>query len=133
MQKRNLRHDDAARHDPLRHLGHRLRQLVPPVGDLRRHAGEGKDPLSCEAYLAQRDSNVESGTFVKGDTLEEVIAQLDGLDAEAALASVDHYNELCDAGCDTDFHKDASLMAPIKEGPFYGCKLSMSPANFPVA
>ena len=93
-------------------------------------AGEGKDPLSCEAYLAQWDSNVESGTFVKGDTLEEVVAQLDGLDAEAALASVDHYNELCDAGCDTDFHKDASLMAPIKEGPFYGCKLSMSPANF---
>lgn len=93
-------------------------------------AGEDKDPLSCEAYLAQWDSNVESGTFVKGDTLEEVIAQLDGLDAEAALASIDHYNELCDAGCDTDFHKDASLMAPIKEGPFYGCKLSMSPANF---
>lgn len=93
-------------------------------------SGEGKDPLSCEAYLAQWDSNVESGTFVKGGTLEEVIAQLDGLDAEAALASIDHYNELCDAGCDTDFHKDASLMAPIKEGPFYGCKLSMSPANF---
>ena len=93
-------------------------------------AGEGKDPLSCEAYLAQWDSNVESGTFVKGDTIEEVVAQLEGLDAEAALASIDHYNELCEAGCDTDFHKDASLMAPIKEGPFYGCKLSMSPANF---
>ena len=91
---------------------------------------EGRNPYTPEEYLAVWDDNVESGTFVKGDTIEDVLAQLEGLDAEAAKASIDRYNELCDAGYDEDFHKDASLLAPIKEGPFYGCKLSMSPANF---
>lgn len=91
---------------------------------------EGKDAYTPEQYLALWDENVEKGTFVRGDTIEEVLAQLDGLDAEQAKASVDRYNELCAAGKDEDFHKDASLMAPITEGPFYGCKLEMSPANF---
>ncbi len=91
---------------------------------------EGKNATSCDDYLASWDSSVESGTFVKADTLEGLLAQLDGIDAEAALASIERYNELCDAGFDEDFHKDASLMAPVKEGPFYGCKLTMGPANF---
>lgn len=91
---------------------------------------EGRNPYTPEGYLEVWENNVESGAFVKGDTIEEVLAQLDGLDAEMALASIERYNELCDAGYDEDFHKDASFLAPIKEGPFYGCKLSMSPANF---
>lgn len=91
---------------------------------------EGPNPYTPEEYLQVWDSNVERGTFVKGDTIEEVIAQLDGLDPEQAKASIERYNELCDAKHDDDFHKDASLLAPIKEGPFYGCKLEMSPANF---
>ena len=91
---------------------------------------EGKNATTPEGYLASWDSNVEKGTFVKGDTIEEVIAQLDGLDPENAKKSVERYNELCEAKYDDDFHKSATLLAPIKEGPFYGCKLEMSPANF---
>lgn len=91
---------------------------------------EGKNTTSPEDYLAAWDNNVDKGTFVKGDTIEEVIAQLDGLDPDNAKKAVARYNELCEAKHDDDFHKDASLLAPIKEGPFYGCKLEMSPANF---
>ncbi|WP_270297558.1 FAD-dependent oxidoreductase [Eggerthella sinensis] len=91
---------------------------------------EGKNASTPEEYLAVWDSNVEKGTFVKGDTIEDVIAQLDGLDPENAKKSVARYNELCEAKYDDDFHKSPSLLAPIKEGPFYGCKLEMSPANF---
>ncbi len=91
---------------------------------------EGKNAYSPEQYLAVWESNVEKGVFVKGDTVEEVIDQLDGLDAATAKASVERYNALCEAKADEDFHKDASLLAPIKEGPFYGCKLEMSPSNF---
>lgn len=91
---------------------------------------EGKNASSSEEYLAVWNNNVEKGTFVKGDTIEEVIAQLDGLNPESAKKSVDRYNELCEAKYDADFHKSATLLAPIKEGPFYGCKLEMSPANF---
>ena len=39
---------------------------------------------------------------------------------ENFLASIEHYNELCEAGEDSDFGKDAVLMTPIKEAPFYG-------------
>ena len=56
---------------------------------------EGKDAYTPEQYRALWDENVEKGTFVRGDTIEEVLAQLDGLDAEQAKASVDRYNELC--------------------------------------
>ncbi len=91
---------------------------------------EGKNAYSPEQYLAVWESNVEKGVFVKGNTIEEVISQLDGLDAATAKASVERYNTLCEAKADEDFHKDASLLAPIKEGPFYGCKLEMSPSNF---
>lgn len=91
---------------------------------------EGRNPFTPDEYLAKWDENVEAGTFVKGDTIDDVLAQLEGLDAEAAKASIERYNELCDKGADEDFHKDASLMASIKEGPFYGCKLEMTPSNF---
>lgn len=91
---------------------------------------EGKDPFTPEQYLGMWEENVEKGTFVKGDTIEEVIAQLDGLDPEAAKKSVDRYNELCAAKYDEDFHKDPSLLAPIAEGPFYGCKVETGPAQF---
>ncbi|OUO89880.1 hypothetical protein B5F40_09390 [Gordonibacter sp. An230] len=91
---------------------------------------EGKNPTTPEEQLASWDSNVGKGTFVKGDTVEEVIAQLDGLDPENAKKSVERYNELCEAKHDDDFHKNPALLAPIKEGPFYGCKLEMNPSNF---
>lgn len=91
---------------------------------------EGKNATSCGDYLESWKQSVEDGTFVSADTIEELLTKLDGIDVEKALASIKRYNELCDAGYDEDFHKDASLMAPIKEGPFFGCKLAMSPANF---
>ena len=40
---------------------------------------------------------------------------------EAFLASIERYNELCHAGEDSDFGKDAVLMTPIENPPFYGC------------
>jgi hypothetical protein len=92
--------------------------------------GEGRDALTPEAYLETWDDKVESGSFVRADTLEELLAQLDGIDVDAALASIERYNELCDAGYDEDFYKNPELLAPIKEGPFYGCKLTMDPSNF---
>ena len=91
---------------------------------------EGPNAKTPDEYRAMWDASVEKGTFVKGDTIDEVLKQLEGLDAAAAKESIARYNELCDAKYDEDFHKDASLLAPIKEGPFYGCKLEMSPANF---
>ena len=36
------------------------------------------------------------------------------------MQSIERYNELCEAGIDSDFGKDAHLMRAIKKPPFYG-------------
>ena len=60
--------------------------------------------------------------YFKADTLEE-LADLIGVDKENFLATVEHYNELVDAGEDTDFYKDTVFLTPIKEGPFYATRV----------
>ncbi|HJF65681.1 MAG TPA: FAD-dependent oxidoreductase [Slackia equolifaciens] len=91
---------------------------------------EGKNATSQEDYLAQWNKNADEGSFFRADTIDELLEQIGDIDVETAKASIERYNELCEAKYDEDFHKDASLLAPIKEGPFFACKLSMSPANF---
>lgn len=56
------------------------------------------------------------------NTIEELLGYL-GMEGEAletALAEIERYNELCHAGADTDFGKDASVMFPVEKAPFYG-------------
>ena len=60
--------------------------------------------------------------YKMGETLEELIAQLD-MPADVALATIEHYNELCAAGEDTDFYKESHFMFPIEQGPFYAAKI----------
>lgn len=51
------------------------------------------------------DAACEAGGCLRADTLEELFAQVEGIDAEAAIASVERYNELCAKGSDDDFGK----------------------------
>lgn len=63
----------------------------------------------------------EYTTMYAADTLEEV-AQIAGLDAEATenfVAEVAHWNEMCEAGEDTDWGIDPQLLMPIKDAPFF--------------
>ena len=52
------------------------------------------------------------------------------MDADAAKASIDRYNELCKAGEDTDFGKSAKRLFALENGPFYaaecGCALTLA-------
>ncbi len=73
---------------------------------------------------AQIDEAVAAGTTVTADTLEELIAQTDIADAEAALASIQRYNELAAAGEDTDYYKAANCMYALENPPYYACKFS---------
>ena len=43
-----------------------------------------------------------------------------GEDKETFLATIDHYNEMYDAGEDTEFGKEAYRLSAIRKGPFYG-------------
>lgn len=56
------------------------------------------------------------------DTLEE-LADIFGYEGEAKeslLAEIAHYNEMCAAGKDTDWGRDADLMYPLDTPPFFG-------------
>lgn len=74
--------------------------------------------LSNEEVIAGWDSNVENGTYVKCDTLEELASEL-GL-PEETLDTIERYNGFCETGIDEEFMKDAAYLAPLKTGPFYG-------------
>lgn len=79
---------------------------------------EGDLSAVAPQVIASWDEQVETGAMVKGDTLEDVISQL-GLPPET-IETTTRYNQLCLDGYDADFHKEASLMHPFGEGPYYG-------------
>lgn len=79
-------------------------------------------PRTPEAMVA----SWENGRY-KADTLEGM-AELFGIPADNLIKTVERYNELCNAGSDTDFFKNPDFMIPIDmNGPFYG---SMNYAMF---
>ena len=79
-----------------------------------------KSPYQLEAAVAD-------GRAVKADTLEELVAKLYSDDTAAqqtALDSIQRYNELAKAGYDEDFHKPASRLFAVENGPFYADKFT---------
>ena len=68
------------------------------------------------------DQAIEEGMAWKGDTLEELCAQLpDPIDPAVLAETIDRYNSLVEAGEDTDFGKDPQyLLSKVDPaGPFY--------------
>lgn len=65
---------------------------------------------------ASFDQAVADGWAYKADTVEELA---EAIGAPALTEAVASYNELCAAGEDTQFHKPASFLNAIEEGPFY--------------
>lgn len=47
---------------------------------------------------ADIETAVEEGRCLKADTIDELLAQIEGIDVETAKASIDRYNELAKAG-----------------------------------
>ena len=67
--------------------------------------------------LAKTENGNNVVKMYKADTLEE-LAGLMGMDVEVLTKAVEDYNALCDAGIDTQYGKDASLLKKL-EGPYY--------------
>jgi hypothetical protein len=68
-------------------------------------------------------------TMYKCDTLDELLEIVwpdDPEVRETAKASIEHYNEMCHAGLDTDYGKGSCAMVPIEEGPFFATVGSIS-------
>ena len=60
--------------------------------------------------------------MMKADTLDELADKLGfaGEDKTRFLATIEQYNDLYDAGEDTQFGKEAYRLSAIREAPFYG-------------
>ena len=62
-----------------------------------------------------------SDKALTADTLEELAEKM-GVPADAFVATINHWNEMCDAGEDTDFHFPGKMMHKIDTAPFYATK-----------
>ncbi len=81
--------------------------------------------LGSKRSVSQEEiDSVDEWTTTKGDTIDELIANL-GVDdkvAETMKAEIERYNELCEKGKDEDFGKDASRMFALTTAPFYAIR-----------
>lgn len=96
------------------------------------YASEDEGPKNNTIYRNykspyQLEAAVADGRAVKADTLEELVAKIypdDTAAQQTALDSIQRYNELAKAGYDEDFHKPASRMWAVENGPFYADKFT---------
>ena len=96
------------------------------------YASEAEGPKNNTTYRNykspyQLEAAVADGRAVKADTLEELVAKIypdDTAAQQTALDSIQRYNELAKAGYDEDFHKSASRMWAVENGPFYADKFT---------
>lgn len=96
------------------------------------YASEDEGPNNNTTYRNykspyQLEAAVADGRAVKADTLEELVAKIypdDTAAQQTALDSIQRYNELAKAGYDEDFHKPASRMWAVENGPFYADKFT---------
>ena len=86
-------------------------------------------PPECGAFEGWSEDNsveIEKGWIKKGDTIEELVAQIDEVDRpkiENVKAAIEAYNQYCAAGADPDFDRDPATLAPVLEPPFYAYPL----------
>ena len=96
-------------------------QYLDYAGDvmLPGYSAYGETPTPArEEQIAKWDAMVDDETCFKADTLEELFEKA-GLPVDAACKTVADYNEMCAAGEDVEFHKDAAMLIPVSEAPFY--------------
>ncbi len=68
------------------------------------------------------DKAIEIGRGFKADTVEE-LAELMGMKTDVLKNTIDRYNELVEAGVDSDFNKPSNYLLPI-EAPYIGLDLT---------
>ena len=90
-------------------------------GILRQYKKYGPDIMDivhpAEAFHAfEMDAKraVENGyeAYIEAETIEELAEKL-GIDAEKLEETIEDYNDMCETGVDTQFHKDQKFLHPI--------------------
>lgn len=68
------------------------------------------------------DEEVSTGRAEKADTLAE-LATCIRVPAERLIATIEAYNDDCDAGVDRNFEKATSRRRPLRQGPYYAVRM----------
>ncbi|MDR1082602.1 MAG: FAD-binding protein [Coriobacteriales bacterium] len=86
---------------------------IVSLNEINTHDPEGE---------ASGESSMPPSIVFAADSIEELLGYLgySGEELQTALTEIEHYNELCRQGKDTDFDKQADLLIPIEQAPFYG-------------
>ncbi len=102
------------------------------VFDETARATAEPEPLYADAHKAgiitlnwvtdKIDEQIAKGKVVKADTLSE-LADLIGIESDTLKTTIDRYNSDCEKGEDSKFRKDASLMKPVLQRPFYAAEI----------
>ena len=79
--------------------------------------------FSIETVVEEMEPQIEEGLIVTADTIEE-LAEAIGVPSDNLVETVERYNELCDAGEDSDFGKPAYRMSRIDEPPYYALRFA---------
>ena len=83
-----------------------------------------------EEMVASWDTSAETGAICKADTLEELLGMLEGLDVETAKKTLENWNTYCENGLDEEFQLNPAMLYPVKNGPFYGVKITPASCMF---
>lgn len=67
------------------------------------------------------ENAVAQGNCLKADTIDELLAQMEGMDIDTAKKTIERYNEVCKSGTDTDFGKDSRRLWALENPPYYAC------------
>ena len=84
-------------------------------------ASYGSEKTPAETTIASWESQVEKGTVVKADSIEELVAALEL--PQEAVAEIERYNGFCENGLDEDFYKRSEFLIGLTQPPFYGIKI----------
>lgn len=83
-------------------------------------------PWTPDADQGFLDGGLENGMVKQADTVEELAAAIAAdepqFNQERFIEEFNRYNELCQAGKDTDFGKRSELLYELKNPPYYAAK-----------
>lgn len=89
--------------------------------DMFRYKGESDYQTTID-YYESSITEYDGFTYETADTLEELAEKI-GVPADALVATVERYNEICASGVDTDFCKRPELLFPCDTPPYHASKV----------
>ena len=104
------------------------KRAYAPSGGLLE-AGEKKRRLHPDYVADVVDAEVERGSIIKADTIDELATRI-GVAPASLRGTLDQYNRDAHAGFDSVQLKDAVEMRPIEVGPFYATEMRLASVGF---